>query len=123
MLTTQQIICGIFSAQFLSQAAEKDSAVLSCGSYCGCGNIRSTVPTEKEETNRKRKEVNAWTNTPFTLHSQNHFVLVWTISVPSVNTHGTVLCGTVPPRRDGPDRSRAVPLTSVTLLFCINPFR
>ena len=34
-------------------------------------------------------------NTPFTLHTQNHSVLVWTSSLASVNIHGTFLSVTV----------------------------
>ena len=58
------------------------------------------------------------TYSPFTLHTQNGSVPVWTGLLASVNAHGTVPSrtvprGTVPHRRGGPDRYRTVPLASV----------
>ena len=60
------------------------------------------------------------TYSPFTLHTQNSSVSVWTGSLASVNTHGTVLSRTVPhgmvPHTcmlGGPDQYKRVPLSSV----------
>ena len=61
----------------------------------------------------------------FILHHDNRLEPVRIGLVASVNVHGTVpsetvLCRMVPPRRDGPDWSRTVPLASVNAYHSVS---